>query len=208
MALVELLKIGSDGLQAEHDAATDELSMLDYQINGVYLGTNNPASVDGPTEINDDATAYTYFTPAGNTLRETLEAIDAAIGTINTDNARDIVQYTNDNAGAITLGQAVYISSADSVDLANNSADATDDPMGLVYEASIASAASGDIVTNGLAIGVISGATAGDKYYLQSTDGVIGTTVPTASGQNVVFMGIAKNATDLQLRIQNIGKRA
>lgn len=207
MALVELLKIGSDGLQAEHDSAADELNMLDLQMGGVAIGTNG-AGVSGPTVINDDSANYTNFTPAGDTLRETLEAIDSAIGTLDTDNSHDEDDYINGNAGAITIGQAVYISANDTVDLANNSADLTDDPIGLVNEASIATTVTGKIVTNGYAAGVISGASFNDKYYLQDTDGVIGTTVPTGSGKNVVLMGFAKNATDLVLRIQNIGKRA
>lgn len=205
MALINVLKIASNGLQAEHDPATDELNLLNVQLGGVAIGADG-SGVDGPTVINDDSTNYTNFTPAGDTLRETLEAIDSAIGSITVGHPSNFAEYTNGNAGAITVGEAVYISANDTVDLANAGADATDDPIGLVRDASINSAASGDIWTDGLATGVIAGATAGDKYFLQATDGVISTTVP-GSGNNVVFMGIAKNATDLHLRIQNIGKK-
>lgn len=203
MALIQVLKIGADGLQAEHDSAADELNFLDYQLGGTSL-----SGTSGSTVLGDNSATYTNISPAGDTIRDALEAIDSYLGTITVDHPRNFATYTNGNASPITIGQAVYISANDTVDLANNSNAATDDPIGLVYQASIAAAASGVIVTDGLAEGVITGATANDKYYLQNTDGVIGTTVPTGSGQNVVLMGFAKNATDLHLRIQNIGKRA
>lgn len=207
MALINVLKIGADGLQAEHDPTTDEINLLNLQLGGVDIGADG-AGVDGPTVINDDPTAYTNFIPAGETLRETLEAIDSAIGSINTDNCKDEDDYENGEAGPITIGQAVYISGNDEVMLAINDDDAKDDPIGLVGDASIAASATGTIITDGCAAGVLSGATAGEKYFLQDTAGLIGTTVPTASGKNVVFMGFAKNADDLFLRIQNIGKKA
>jgi hypothetical protein len=206
--LVNFLKIGADGLEAESDPTTDSLNLQNIQLTGVDIGSEG-AEVDGPTVINDDSNNYTNFTPAGDTLRETLEAIDSAIGTINTDNSMDKDTYTNDNASPITLGQAVYISSNDSVDLAENDDDAKDDPIGLVCDASIASSADGLITTDGLAPGVLTGATFGTKYFLDSTPGDLTTTPPAAgSGERVVFMGYAKNATDLVLRIEGIGKRA
>jgi hypothetical protein len=52
--------------------------------------------------------------------------------------------------------------------------------------------------------GVLSSATAGSVYYLQSSGG-IGTTVPSG-GNNVVQVGFAINATDLFVMIQRFGK--
>lgn len=208
MALVNFLRIGTDGLEQEHDPTTDELNLFNLELGGTPIGANG-AGVDGPTVINDDSTNYTNFTPAGDTLRETLEAIDLAIGTINTDNCKDEDDYENGEAIAITLGQAVYISANDTVMLAKNDDAAKDDPIGLVGVASIAAAATDTIITDGCAAGVISGATAGTKYFLDDVAGGLTTTVPTGgSGKRVVFMGYAKNADDLFLRIEGIGKRA
>lgn len=210
MALINVLKIGADGLDLEHDPTTDELNMLDYQLGGTSLSGTSGATVIGDDSANINyANIESIGAPiAGNTVRDVLEAIDTALSNIDGDNSFDEADYTNANASPITVGQAVYISGADSVDLADNSDVTKDDPIGLVKDASIASAASGKIFTDGLAAGVLTGATANTKFYLQNTPGLISTTVPTGSGQNVVLMGIAKNATDLQMRIQNIGRRA
>jgi hypothetical protein len=53
---------------------------------------------------------------------------------------------------------------------------------------------------------VLSGATAGDRYYLQDGGG-IGTTIPSAS-KRIIQVGIAINATDLFVRIVDFGKKA
>lgn len=199
MALVNILKIAADGFQAEHDPATDEINMLDYQLGGTSLN-----GTSGSTVLGDDSSTYTNISPAADTIRAALEALDAEVGNQNTDVCNP---YTNGNGGAITLGQAVYISGVDTVDLADASSAAADNPIGVVGEASIASAASGLICSEGIVEGALTGATAGDKYFLQNTPGLLGTTVPTGSGNNVVFMGYAKNATDLHLQIQNVGRR-
>jgi hypothetical protein len=204
MALVNFLKIGADGLEAENDPATDELSVLDLTLNGTPLN----AGTAGVDVISDLASAYINFTPGADTLQATLNAIDVAIGAVTTNNCMVVESFTNGEAAPITIGNAVYIDSDNTVKLADNDVSAKDDPIGLVKVASIAAAATGAIVTNGCATGVLVGATAGNKYFLDSTPGALTTTVPTASGKNVVFMGYAINATDLYLRIQNIGKRA
>jgi hypothetical protein len=202
MALVKFLKIAADGLESEHDPATDSISVLDVTMNSVSLGGTGGVDV-----IGDLASAYTNFTPAGNFLQDTLNAIDTAIGLVNTNNSYVSVTYTNGEASPITVGQAVYIDSNNTVKLAINNNAAKDDPIGVVKPASIAAAGSGLIITEGLAAGALSGATAGNKYFLDSTSGAMTATVPVGSGKNVVLMGYAKNATDLQVRIQNIGKR-
>ena len=53
---------------------------------------------------------------------------------------------------------------------------------------------------------VLTGATAGDAYYLQSGGG-IGTSLPGA-GKRVIRVGVAKNATDLHVFILDYGKKA
>lgn len=204
MALVGLLRIDTDGFQVEHDPAADEINMLDVQLGGVAIGINTPANVDGPSVINDDASLYSAFTPAGNTLRETLLAIDAAIDSIDES---DCAEYTNGEAVALTQGQIVYISGNDTVMLADSSDPTKDNPIGVVQDVSIAAAAAGVVCWDGIATGVLAGATAGDKYFLDSA-GALSTSIPAfGSGENVVFMGFAKNATDLHLQIQNIGRR-
>ena len=52
--------------------------------------------------------------------------------------------------------------------------------------------------------GVLTGATAGTKYYWNGTD--ITTTIPTTNGAHVWQVGIAKNATDLHTDIKFVKK--
>lgn len=202
MALVNLLKIGADGLGAEHDPSSDSINMQDVQLGGTSL-----TGTSGVDVIGDLASAYTNFTPAGNTLQDTLNAIDTTIGLITPNEALVYDQYTNGEASPITLGQVVYISDNDEVMLADGNVAAKDNPIGIVAQASIAAAASGDIATHGLVPGAIAGATAGDKYFLSNTPGVLSVTPPTGTGAMVTLMGYAKNATDLLVMVTPVGKR-
>jgi len=203
MALIRVLSIGADGLETEHDPAVDSVAFLDVTLNGSSL-----TGTGGVDVIGDLASAYTYISPAGNTLQDTLNAIDSYVGTLENESCMVGEDFTNGEATPITLGKVVYISGNNEVKLAKNDDVAKDDPVGLVGDASIAAAAIGKIWYFGCADGVLTGATAGTKYFLDSVAGGMTATVPTGSGKNVVLMGYAKNATDLFLRIQNIGKRA
>lgn len=70
----------------------------------------------------------------------------------------------------------------------------------------ISTSASGPIVSAGPAAGVLSGATPGARYYLQAGGG-IGTSVP-GSGNRVIYVGSAINATDLFVQLVDFGKKA
>lgn len=114
----------------------------------------------------------------------------------------------NENAGAISQGQVVFVSSSGSVNLANNTAEATAKAIGVVEDASIASTTSGSILTDG-AITVadwtaIAGAptlTAGSVYFLDGVDGNITTIPPILAGSYVVRIGTAISTTTLEVSI-------
>ena len=72
--------------------------------------------------------------------------------------------------------------------------------------AAVLAAATASFVANGVAAGVLVGATPGDPYYLASTGG-LSTSAPGSSNR-VIQVGIAKNATDLWVRIVDYGKKA
>jgi hypothetical protein len=120
-----------------------------------------------------------------------------------------LTTMTNGNGGAITIGQPVYVSAADTVDLGDASATATATPtIGLVFDTSIASAASGNIITHGritnadwtTATGGVT-LTAGATYYLSETTGQITATAPVTVGSWVVPVGIALSTTDLLVNV-------
>lgn len=134
------------------------------------------------------------------------DTLDAAVSEV------DIANLTNNNAGTIVIGNAVYTDAASGVDLAKADAIATTEVVGLVKDATILTTASGDIQTDGVLVatttqwdvvaGTTGGLAAGTVYYLDpSTAGNITATAPTAVGQFVVRIGIALSTTDLEISI-------
>jgi len=112
--------------------------------------------------------------------------------------------YTADEALAAV--DAVYISAADNVSKANAGADATARAIGFAEAAAI-DTASVNVCSEGL-LGGFAGLTPGSRYFLDTTSGLITTTAPTGGGNSVVQMGFAKSATELQIQIQFMGKKA
>lgn len=124
----------------------------------------------------------------------------------------DLFQRTNNNAGAIVIGQAVYVDGAGTVDLAQANAAGTKDVLGLVADTSIAAAVSGGIQTDGLltattgewdtVTGQVGGLTAGSIYYLDpTTAGGLTATAPTTVGQFVCPVGRALSTTEMEITI-------
>jgi len=71
---------------------------------------------------------------------------------------------------------------------------------------SITALSAGPVVSGGPCASILSGATPGAHYYLQAGGG-IGTSVP-GSGNRVIYVGSAINATDLFVQIVDFGKKA
>lgn len=108
---------------------------------------------------------------------------------------------------AIAAGDAVYISAANTVSLADASVELSSRIIGIAG-AAIANGAQGKICSDGLVAG-LSGLTPGARYFQDpATPGALTTTVPTGSGESLVQVGFAKSATELQLQIDYLGCRA
>lgn len=108
---------------------------------------------------------------------------------------------------AIAAGDPVYwdttnnrIAKGDSSNIAKS------EIMGLATEAEGTIGQEVNVVSQGLVTGVLVGATAGDKYYLQNGGG-IAATIPTAGGRRIIRIGWAVNATDLWVDIHDYGRR-
>jgi len=125
----------------------------------------------------------------------------------------DIPQLTNGNAGSIVIGTPVYASAANTVDKARANAVGTTNVIGLVYDASIASASSGGVLMDGIlsattgqwdaVAGTTGGLTRDVIYYLSSsTAGLLTSTAPISVGEFVVSVGIAISTTELKIEIQ------
>jgi hypothetical protein len=110
----------------------------------------------------------------------------------------DAKTFTNDNAGAITVRQVAYVKANGNVDLADADLALGDFALGVVEDASIASAGSGKIVVRpGAIIGGFSGMTPGKRQYVSATAGGLTETAPSGSGQSVYKVGRALSATEL-----------
>lgn len=82
------------------------------------------------------------------------------------------------------------------------------DMMGVVTEAGgITAGVSGRVVRRGVATGVLSGATVGDRYWVGSTGGLVNSLASIPAGDWILFVGTARNATDLEVRLQNAGRK-
>lgn len=107
---------------------------------------------------------------------------------------------------AVAVGDPVYFTNT------NNrvgKGDTTDPKSNIIGVARTAQSTPGDtaeIVSIGPATGVLSGATAGDRYYL-ATNGGISTALPGAA-KRVIRVGYAINGTDLWVEIADFGKKA
>ena len=113
--------------------------------------------------------------------------------------------YTADEA--LLAVDALYISAADSVSKASASGGGAASRLMGFAKFAVADTEAVDVVSEGLLAG-FSGLTAGSRYYLSATAGEITDTIPAGSGNTVVQAGYAKNATTLQIHIEQMGRRA
>jgi hypothetical protein len=107
----------------------------------------------------------------------------------------------------IAIGDAVNWSATnDRIEKSRADTDLKTFVIGIAETAQATIGNTADIVRRGVALGVISSATAGTPYYLQDTGG-IGTSLPSAA-KRVICVGTAKNASDLEVNIIDYGKKA
>jgi hypothetical protein len=118
------------------------------------------------------------------------------------DKAQDYVTYTV-GTGGVTAGDLVYVSAADTVLVYGTLTDANYG-IGLARTTELAGGSVQILANDEVLPGVLTGATAGTKYYWNGTD--ITTTIPTTNGAHVWQVGIAKNATDLHTDIKFVKK--
>ena len=112
----------------------------------------------------------------------------------------DSKSLQNDNASPITIRQAVIIEADGNVDLASKANASNDVSVGIVEDASISAAASGNIyVRRGAIIPGFSGLTPGDKVYVGATAGSITQDISAyAAGEFAHRIGRALSATEIE----------
>ncbi len=130
-------------------------------------------------------------------------------GTVN-DTAFQTINMENASGAGMVIGEAVYVSAAGQVQKALANAANTKNVVGLVYNTTINSAATGKIITSGqltattgqwdAVTGQSGGLTSGARYYLNNTTAGRLTTSAPGSGY-VAPIGIATSATTLVVNI-------
>lgn len=120
---------------------------------------------------------------------------------------------TNDNASPIVIGEPVYSSAADHVDLADGTNVNKSEVVGLVSDVSIAAGVTGNIQTGGILsattgqwdaiTGGSGGLTVGSVYYLDvATPGHLTLTPPVTLTDWLVRIGRALSTTELEIGIE------
>ena len=140
-------------------------------------------------------------------LKAGLPQVAGAGDTISTA-VSSVSTYAMTAAAALVKGNAVYSSSSTAA-LAKGDASATSRCIGLVADATIANAASGNIATSGpLTIAdwtAITGAlplVAGAPYFVSdATAGLLTVTAPTASGHFTHQIGYALTTTTMMIEV-------
>lgn len=168
------------------------------------LTTNDPITVD-TTAL--DFVEYPVAIVAGAGLSKSGAVIDVVTGDgLRIEGGSVVVDptrtKTNDNAGAITARQVVYVKADGDVDLAaKNTSNLVNFALGLVEDASIAAGSPGNIIlVNGYILDGFSGLTPGREYYVSGTAGGIDLyeNITWAGGDHVYKVGRAISATELR----------
>jgi len=196
-------------------AASNVAGGMDVNLGtgGLTIDTTAGFSIDGATASNvtvSGATSDLTFGARGATITlnqvgdTTLTGFTATsiVGALNELANSGVTTlfatYTNGNGATITEGQAVYISAANTVDLATATADAAAarvigfvDPI-----AGIAAAASGDIGTAGVETVKLVGSltlSVGDELFLSTTAGSCTNVAPATTGNVIQTIGYLKD---------------
>jgi hypothetical protein len=173
------LKSGADGTLITGTAGTSgDLSI--FNADGDL--------VDGPTPPSGTIVGTTDVQTLAN------KVINDTTNTVHADAQH--LEIRNESGGAITIGQAVYISGYSVgqdlplVTLADASAASTMPAIGLVEDASIANNANGGVLVTGRLSGIdTSGFSQGDPVYVSTTAGAL-STKPTGAGDQVQKIGV------------------
>lgn len=181
-----------DNVLADNDAVYAALNKLDLKWGDLAsTATSEGASLVGI----EDAGGFTSAATVEAALQElygwvSLGAVSMTVGT-----------------GGVTKGDLLYISANDEVKkLPITGVDSDSQGIGLAASTEIATASVAITANDTVLTGVLSTATAGDKYYWDGS--TLTTTIPITSGARVWRVGSAKNATDLYVQIEFVKRNA
>lgn len=191
----------SAGLQVVADGnyalSIDSAAGLRVKVDGTRAVLNGSGQIDV-------AGVPAQFQIAGSAVSANVTA--ANLGTLTAGASSDAKALHSHSADAeyLTAASGLAAAQAAILNASGEAATAGTTSAGAYMVGVVESIAAGSarIVRGGIAVGVLSGATAGDAYYVQA-DGTLGTSLP-ASGR-CVMAGIARNATDLHVQVRDFG---
>lgn len=174
-------------------AASQGLALTASGLETVLATLGALAKGAGGLSVAVDGTSV-FITNPGNVL-------EARLGRLEEDHT------ANEN---VALGDPIEWSAVNNeMRQCRANAGARVDCFGVVQESGgISAAGSGRVVRRGVATGVLVGATAGDRYYVDNTGGLVQGAGTIAAGNHVIFVGTAKNVTDLEVNPQYITRKA
>lgn len=217
MAQVKLLKIASDGIPLEMDSTADEITLLTGQFGNVKAAGNAITSEDtngdltvtpnGTGDLVLDGLNWPQADGTNGQVIQTNGSGQLSFTTISITNAETVCnEYTADEA--LSAAEMVYISAADNVSLCDTSGGGAPS-RAIGFTAAAAADTNPVSVCSAGVLAGFTGLTAGSRYYADpSTPGGVTTTTPTGTGNTVVQAGYAKSATEMQIQIMQLGRRA
>ena len=197
------LAVANPGLQF----VTNELAVLikdatlGVDAAGLFVqGVPLQFTVDGvATSSNVTAANLGTLVGGGNAdLLHTHDLVNAALALREDINVNE----------AVAVGDPIeWSTTADRVQKAQAGTASRVDVFGVTTTSQAVIGSPATVVRRGVAAAVIAGATGGDRFYLGDTGGLV-SSPPTGVGRNIIFVGTARNATDLEVHPMWIGRRA
>lgn len=184
------IQVTASGVAVKLNGTTLQIGASGISVKGVPL----------QFEINGVATSTNVTAANVNSLVDGTSTTPSYAGDLH-DHKRVADTYTT-TADNLTTGDPVYVSAANTLGKGRADTNAKAWIVGLV-RAAVTAPAAANILTDGLL--AVGGLTAGSIYYLGSTGGITAS-VPGA-GNRIVMVGVAKNTTDLAIRIHDFGKK-
>jgi len=187
---------------AEHDGFSDYVAdeHIDWTVDDAQLIHIDNIQTFGSTQagkVPQSGGGTTNYLRADGTWAAPGGGDTALDSTPDTDHTVSglTATFTNGTAGAITIGQLVYIASDGDVELADADASTTMPGLALVADASISASGSGSFLLHGFIRDDTWSWTAGGALYAGTTAGGMTQTAPSGSGDQIQRVGIAVSST-------------